>query len=404
MKILHIIGSMDPVSGGPCQGIRNSNPEMVRLGSSREVVSLDDPKAAFLGSDDFPIHPLGPAKGMWQYTAKLKPWLIANLNRFDVVIINGLWIYSSYAGWKVLRLLKKQNLKQQNSTTKIPKLFVMPHGMLDPYFQRIAGRKLKAIRNWLYWLFIEKNVVNDADGILFTCETELQLARKTFNSYNPQKEINVGYGILPPPNFSENMLTAFSEKCPGLNGQPYFLFFSRIHQKKGVDLLINAYLALTREAIRENKNIPRLVIAGPGLNTTFGKKMLKLVNAYPELHDAVLFTGMLTGNAKWGALYGCDAFVLPSHQENFGIAVVEAMACQKPVLISNQINIWIEIKEGGGGIVVPDSIEGTKSMLTHWLKLTAAERKQMGIQALNVFQNYFHIEPTSASFLKAING
>jgi glycosyltransferase involved in cell wall biosynthesis len=398
MKILHIIGSMDPVSGGPCQGIRNSNPEMVRLGSSREVVSLDDPKASFLGADDFPIHALGPAKGPWQYTAKLKPWLIANISRFDVVIINGLWIYSSYTGWKVLRLLKKQ--KKQN----IPRLFVMPHGMLDPYFQRIAGRRLKAIRNWLYWLLIERNVVNDADGVLFTCETELQLARKTFNTYNPQKEINVGYGILPPPAFTENMLIAFSEKCPGLNQQPYFLFFSRIHQKKGVDLLINAYLALMGEATRDGKSIPRLVIAGPGLNTPFGKKMLKLVSAHPELHDAVFFTGMLTGDAKWGALYGCDAFVLPSHQENFGIAVVEAMACKKPVLISNQINIWIEIKEGGGGIVVPDTIEGTKSMLTHWLKLSPAQKEQMGLQALNVFENYFHIEPTSASFLKAING
>ena len=93
MKILHIIGSMDPKSGGPCQGIRNSNTEMAKLGTTREVVSLDPPDAAFLGMDDFPVHPLGPTTGVWQYTPKLKPWLLTNLSRFDVVIINGIWIF-----------------------------------------------------------------------------------------------------------------------------------------------------------------------------------------------------------------------------------------------------------------------------------------------------------------------
>jgi len=400
MKILHIIGSMHPASGGPCQGIRNSNPEMVRLGSYREVVTLDDPGASFLGSDDFPVHAVGPGKGPWQYSAKLIPWLTANVARFDVVVINGLWIYSSYAGWKVLRALRTQNLKHKQVKTKIPKLFIMPHGMLDPYFQRDSRRRLKAIRNFFYWMFIEKRVVNDADGILFTCQMELLLARETFLCYKPKSEINVGYGIISPPAFSTDQYQAFFKNCPGLNSHKYFLFISRIHQKKGVDLLIKSYAAVAKQG---RKNLPKLVIAGPGLDTSFGEKMVNLAASFPEIKDFVFFPGMLTGDAKWGAFYGCEAFVLPSYQENFGIAVVEAMACQKPVLISNQINIWIEIKEGRAGIVASDSLQGTISMFNDWLSLSDEEQSNMGKRALDVFEKKFNVEYSSSTFLNALS-
>jgi len=398
MKILHIIGSMDPKSGGPCQGIRNSNTEMAKLGTTREVVSLDPPDAAFLGMDDFPVHPLGPTTGVWQYTPKLKPWLLTNLSRFDVVIINGIWIFSSYMAWKTLKIIKKQ---QPN---KAPRLFIMPHGMLDPYFQRARGRRLKAIRNWFYWHIIENKVINDADGILFTCKMELMLARQAFSGYKPQKEINVGYGIVAPPEYNIGMYNTFIEKCKGLENKPYLLFLSRIHIKKGVDLLIKSYAAIVNEARTNGREIPKLVIAGPGLDTTYGKKTLNLVASYPEIKDSVLFPGMLTGDAKWGALYNCDAFVLPSHQENFGIAIVEAMACQKPVLISNQINIWIEIKDNNAGIIVADTFDCTKKMLQQWLNLSLDEREKMGHKASDLFKHLFNVEATSVAFLNAIKG
>ena len=397
MKLLHIIGSMDPVSGGPCQGIRNSNPAMRRLGVYREVVSLDDPASAFLGSDDFPIHALGPAKGLWQYSAKLIPWLIANLNRFDVIVINGLWIFSSYAGWKAIRLVKKNSKLQQG---KIPQLFVMPHGMLDPYFQRAPERRIKAIRNWFYWKLIEKRLLNDADGLLFTSETELLLARETFKGYHPHKEHNVGYGIIAPPAYSKAMKTAFAEKCPLLNSEPYLLFIGRVHQKKGVDLLIEAYINLMDKL----PYLPKLVIAGPGLDSAFGKKVYKMATASAQLRQSVFFTGMITANVKWGAIYGCEAFILPSHQENFGIAVVEALSCSKPVLISDQVNIWREIETGGGGIIAKDTPQGTVELLEKWCNLTATDKKDMGGNALNVYHQNFDIEHSSNLFYNAIAG
>lgn len=401
MKLLHIIASMDPASGGPCQGIRNTNPELMHNGVSREVVSLDDPNSSFLGMDNFTIHALGPAVGPWQYSAKLRPWLLANMGRFDVVIINGLWLYSSFAGWSVKRTLEKK-IRKSGALTNVPKLFVMPHGMLDPYFQRASDRRLKAVRNWFYWKLIESKVINDADGLFFTCQIELELAREAFSPYHPKKEINVGYGIITPPEHAPAMDEAFFKKCPEIKGKPFLLFFSRIHKKKGVDLLIRAYADIVNKPLPNKVQPYKLVIAGPGLDSSYGKMLERLIAHYPDLKGNVLFTGMLAGDVKWGALYNCDAFVLPSHQENFGIAVVEALACEKPVLVSHQVNIWKEIKDGGGGLIASDSIEGTRELLNTWVSMAAEEKKAMGKNAAQVFKNNFNIQLVAKHFIQAI--
>lgn len=205
MKILHVIGSMDPKSGGPCQGIRNLNRIMAEKGIYREVVSLDAPDASFLGSDPFIIHPLGPSKSAWQYSSKLLPWLLSNISRFDIVVINGIWLYHVYAATKAIRKIKKQKLAFNNDSNRTPRLFIMPHGMLDPYFQKTPDRKLKAIRNWLYWKLVESKNISEASGLLFTCAVEQRLASKSFSAYKPQREINVGYGVEDVPLYTMEM-------------------------------------------------------------------------------------------------------------------------------------------------------------------------------------------------------
>ena len=398
MKVLHVIGSMDPKSGGPCQGIRNSIKGLKDQIDQREVVSLDDPGAAFLGQDPFVIYPLGPANNPWKYSPRLKPWLDNNIEKYDVIIINGLWLYLSFAVYKSLQKLKH---KKNRISKKNPKFFIWPHGMLDPYFQKAPERKLKAIRNWLYWKLIERHVVNNANGLLFTCETELRLARESFSPYHPKKEINVGYGIEAPPPLNIEMNTAFKEKCAGLNDRPFLLFISRIHQKKGVDLLIKAYQTILNK-YPSGYEVPVLIIAGPGLDTAYGQNMYKLVANDTLLKKNVFFPGMLEGSAKWGALYGCEAFVLPSHQENFGIAVVEALACSRPVLISNQVNIWMEILAGGAGIVANDSLEGTLKLLNTWQLLPKEKKQIMTTCALNTFVKKFSLGPPSKKFLEVL--
>jgi glycosyltransferase involved in cell wall biosynthesis len=400
MKILRLIASMDPLTGGPCQGIRNSITELAKTGVHNEVVCLDAPMAPFLGKDSFIIHALGPGKSPWHYSAKLIPWLTANLLRFDVLIVHGLWLFPSYAAHIARQKVNKQASK--NSELKLPGLFIMPHGMLDPYFQEATSRRLKSLRNWLYWNLIENKVIRDADGILFTSLTELMLARQSFSPYQPRQEINVGYGIQPPPTYSATMQTAFAEHCPILNGAPYLLFMGRIHKKKGVDLLIQAYAEIIKQKRRTSPSPPKLVIAGPGLDTAYGKEIQKIVAEAADLKDRVLFPGMLSGSAKWGGLFGCEALVLPSHQENFGIVVAEALACGKPVLISNQVNIWREIEAGEGGLVADNTLIGTQRLLEQWLTFTPDNKKTMGEKAKSTFERHFAIKQVVNRFVEAI--
>jgi len=412
---------MDPVQGGPCQVIRDIIPEIEKLGARSEVVCLDEPQATYLAKDEFRIHALGPKSGPWQYSAKVVPWLLANLSRFDAVVVHGLWLYHGYAVRKAANLLKKRQETRGESQNNI-KVYVMPHGMLDPYFQRAKERKLKAVRNWFYWKLVESHLVNEADGLLFTCEQELQLAREPFRPYSPRQEVNVGYGIADPPAFEPEMQQAFAQQCPQLQGQPYFLFLSRIHDKKGVDLLIRAYAFIRANKLKSKAepvlisstvdeivetmpveiNFPKLVIAGPGLETPYGLSIQELVDEFSELHGSVFFPGMLMGAAKWGAFYGCEAFILPSHQENFGIAVVEALACGKPVLISDQVNIWKEIRDGEGGLVAKDTLEGTQQMLQEWQSLPDTSRETMGLKARETFKKCFAIPPAAQRFLSAV--
>ena len=439
-----------------------------------------------MGKDPFPIHALGQGRGPLAYHPALVPWLIENLHRYDAVIVNGIWQWHSIATWLAIRKLKRMRKKLEARSWKlgqaikahrqldspqttnyqlptaqinIPRYFVMPHGMLDPWFQRAKSRRLKAIRNWFYWKLVEHRVIRDAEALFFTCEDELLLARTTFTPYQPKREINVGYGIVEPPPKSEAMSEAFHAKCPDLSkGQPYLLFLSRIHPKKGVDLLIKAYAMIQTAAVTDAKQrpgqpnlksknlktqLPALVIAGP-IDSPYARKMIRLAesllpgsvftprdssldlgassseqaevrpSANPSLttnyqlpasmdggyKPSIHFAGMLQGDAKWGALYGCDAFVLPSHQENFGIAVVEALACDRPVLISNQVNIWREIESARGGLIADDTPEGCVKLLSQWLQMSAEQKSEL--HPRDCYRKHFEVRGATETFANAL--
>lgn len=386
MKILRVITSMNPISGGPCQGIRNSIPYMLEAGVSNEVVCLDDSKDDYGISDNFKIYKLGNGKTGYQYQGKLVSWLFDNLQNYTHVIVHGIWQYPNYAMYKAIKKLKTEG-------KSVPKYGIMPHGMLDPYFQKAKERKFKALRNEVVWRLTEKVAINHADALLFTCEEELRLARTTFNGYRPKKEINVGYGIQSPPHFTESFTQALRDKIPELINN-FWLFLSRIHPKKGVDILIVAYKKICLEC----PSVPSLVIAGP-IDSAYAKEMIQLAGNHPKIH----FPGMLKGDQKWGAFYGCDAFILPSHQENFGIAVVEAMACSKPVLITKKVNIWREISEKSAGFIID---EPTQELLYKELikinDISEAELKNTGKNALNTFDQYFDSKKQSQVLIQKL--
>lgn len=390
MKILSIISKASPSSGGPIQGIRNMHIGFSKYNVINEFVTFED--SIDLSNWNFPrnlkYYSLGKPITPLAYNSKLFDFIINNYMNYDYLLIHGIWQYHSICTVKALNFLKKKR-----PDIILPKVYCMPHGMLDPWFQTEKKRKFKAIRNFFYWHLFEKYVINSVDGLLFTCEQELLLAKSTFSGYLPKKEINVGYGIEVPPEKNLKFINAFTKCCPEIYGKKYLLFLSRIDIKKGVDLLIKSYNILSKE----NINLPHLVIAG-SIDTNFAKKMIILANSNPKIH----FTGLLTGDEKWGALYGCEVFILPSHQENFGIAIVESLACSKPVLITNKVNIFKEIYQAGAGFINEDTLDGTISNLKNWFDLNEMEKNKMSEDAHFAFLKYFKLDDFCLKFLNSI--
>lgn len=147
-----------------------------------------------------------------------------------------------------------------------------------------------------------------------------------------------------------------------------------MHEKKGCDLLVHAFarIASTNEDID-------LVMAGPDADDMMGK--LKRLASKLDISNRLHWTGLLDGDAKWGAIRECEACVLPSHQENFGITVVESLAVGRPVLISRQVNICSEVEEDGVGFVEDDTIDGTYRLLYKWVNASCEQKKTMAHNA-----------------------
>ncbi|MFK4489224.1 glycosyltransferase involved in cell wall biosynthesis [Bradyrhizobium sp. USDA 336] len=173
------------------------------------------------------------------------------------------------------------------------------------------------------------------------------------------------------------------------------LFLSRIHPKKGCDILIEAFAKLATHDPEL-----QLVMAGPdqiGMKANLATRAAQL-----GIADRVHWTGMLKGDEKWGAFHACEAFVLPSHSENFGIVVAEALACGKPVLITNKINIWREIEQDGAGLVANDTEEGITKLLKDFSKLRPERREQIGKAARQLFLNRFDLRKNQSRLLELI--
>jgi glycosyltransferase involved in cell wall biosynthesis len=378
MKILRCIHSLDPAIGGPLESVKQSSRVLTRRGHEVEVVSLDAPGAPWL--QDFPatVHALGPGRGSYGYSPRLVPWLKERHAQYDAVVVHGIWQYNSFGVWRALH------------KTATP-YFVFPHGMLDPWFNRTYP--LKHLKKFLYWPWAEYRVLRDANAVLFTSEEERRLARESFALYRCH-EVVVNYGTAAPEIDLLEAREEFLQSFPALREKKLLLFLGRIHEKKGCEELIRAFAAL------ENSSL-HLVIAGPCADSDYLHRLKRLTNELGG-NETITFSGMLTGNLKWGAFAAAEAFILPSHQENFGIAVVEALACGRPVLISNQVNIWREIVDEGCGYAEEDNVAGTRRLLERWLATPPATRAEMSARARRCFANRFEINRAVDSFLHVL--
>jgi glycosyltransferase involved in cell wall biosynthesis len=377
MKLLHVIASIRAAGGGPAEAVRSLSALHQRDGHSVEVVSLDDPTDAEVRNFPLRLHALGPARSSYSFAPAFVPWMRQNHAQYDAVIINGLWQYHSFGAWRALR------------GTATP-YYVFPHGMLDPWFKRRFP--LKHAKKWLYWPWADYRVLRDARAVLFTCEEEKLLAPKSFALYRAHAVVT-GLGTTSPPPDTD--ATAFLDRHPELEGKRILLFMGRLHPKKGCDLLLEAYAATMA-----NDPAWRLVFAGPD---TFNWQKSLIARAQTlGIADRIVWTGMLRDSRKWSALAAAEVFALPSHQENFGIAVAESLACGVPVLISREVNIWREIEASQAGLTAPDTLQGTIGLLARWQQLPEAERRTMQRNARQCFQQHFDIEHSAARLLEAI--
>ncbi len=373
LHVLHVIARLAPSDGGPPEMLRQLALNYAAIGDTLEVATLDDPAAPYLKECRFPVHALGPGRSTYGLSRKLLRWLRANAGRFDLVVINNVWLFPAVAAYLAAR------------GARVP-YAVFTHGALDVFFKR--RYPLKHLKKMLYWP-VQYRILRRASAVLFTSELERDLALQSFRP-NRWTSVVVPYGTNRPEGDPQTQMHAFREAVPALAGRRFLLFLSRIHEKKGCDLLLEAFA----EAAREYPEVD-LVIAGPDQMGLQGKLQAQAARA--GIARRVFWPGMLQGAAKYGAFRAAEAFVLPSHQENFGIVVAEALACGTPVLISNQVNIWREIEESHVGLVEPDTLDGTHRLLARWLRMPADERACMAAAAEAVFQQRFSLRRSAES-------
>jgi len=378
MNILQVINSASPLGGGPIESILQAARAVAEHGHTMEIVSVDDPSAPWLESMPVRVHALGPARTPYRYSGQLVPWLREHADDYDCAVVNGIWLYPSYAVWRVL------------ARRRIP-YFVYAHGLLDPSHHRTFP--VRRLKKMVSWVATERRVLDDAAAVLFTCEEERRGAEQAF--WPPRARDNgaiLPYCIGAPPGDIARQTEAFLARYPELRDRRRLLFLSRVHPKKGLDLLIRAFAA---QADRDETL--HLVVAGTG-DPAYVASLQALAQSL-GIERRMTWTGMLTGDLKWGAFRTAEAFLLPSHHENYGIAVVEALACGTPVVISSAINIWPEIEADGAGLTCDDNAASAATALGRWLDLDPAARLGMRDRAAACFATRFSAEQACRQFL-----
>lgn len=379
MRILRIIGSADPKSGGPIEGVIRSAMVMRDLGCETEIVTIDRPDEFPPDALPFKVHAVGGGLFPQRYAPELTTWLDHHLCDFDVAIVHGLWNFASVGAFGPL------------ARNGIP-YFVFTHGMMDPWFQ--TRYPLKHLVKQILWLINQGRLLRGARAVLFTAEEERRLASGAFWGHSYRAEV-VGYGTTEPPPGTAAQTEAFANLVPRLKGRPYLLFMSRIHRKKGCDILVRAFA----RAVDRTSDF-QLVIAGPDQEGL--RAALQVEADLFGIGDRIHWPGMLSGAAKWGAIRGASAFILPSHQENFGIVLAEAMACGVSVITTNKVNIWREIVASGAGLVSPDDEDGVVKTLRTYLSLSPQAQADLGRKARVAFETQFDVCKTAPRLLELL--
>lgn len=348
MRVLEILGSVDPRHGGPTEGVIRQALARRHHGFDTHIASLDAPDDPWLSDCPVPTFGLGPRRGRsrrlpWRrygYSPRFVPWLRDRIHDYDVAVVNGLWNYSVCAARRVL------------IGADVPYV-VFAHGMLDPWL--LERHPLKHAAKRISFAAVEKPVLDHARSVLFATEDERTRARAGNWPFRAPDRV-VGYGTSDLRGDPDAQVEAFRALVPETRGRRLLLFLGRIHPIKGCDLLIAAFAA--HAAAHPDVD---LVIAGP--DPVGWRATLEQHAATLGIAARVHWPGMLQGDAKWGAFRACHAFALPSHSESFGVVVAEALSASAAVLITDKVPLWREIAADGAGWVGSDDVPSLRRVV-----------------------------------------
>lgn len=341
MKILHIVPTYYPASryGGPIKSVHGLNKWLIKKGTEVVVYTtnldgesvLNVPFEEPVNVDGVKVFYFPVSFRPWQYSPRFRQALAKNAKEFDLVHITSVFLAASTLG---AYYAKKNNIPY----------IISPRGslMVEP----LKKGFLKNLKKKIYIFLIEKKNLAGAAAIHFTTEME---KREYLKAGLPLRHaIVIPNGCETRKEYeSTKSRNNFQRKFNIGDDKKIVLFLSRLSWKKGLDTLIPAFAEVVKQ---EPKAV--LVIAG-GDEENYKKEIeLKIENCKLKIGNEVIFTGMLLGNDKAAACAASDVFVLPSYAENFGMAVVEAMAAGLPVIVTKGIGISNEVKKAGAGIVI----------------------------------------------------
>lgn len=250
---------------------------------------------------------------------------------------------------------------------------LMPHGCLDPY---IYNRH--RLRKRFVEVLFQDRITRNASAIHYVTEEEKNLAEQ-YTGGTPGFVVPIG---LDADDYVERPSSgSLFCRFPELRGKKIVLYLGRINFKKGLDLLAKAFGSVARE-----HNDVHLLIAGPD-DDGYGEKVTAWLEGEGVLARTT-FTGMLHGEEKLEAFHRSSVFVLPSSSENFGISVLEAMACGLPVIVSDKVNLWPTIVDAKAGEVAPCDAEAFSRKILAVLEDEEAARKMGGNGVALVREKY----------------
>jgi glycosyltransferase involved in cell wall biosynthesis len=372
-SILHLIRTLDPERGGPVTYLKQLSAVHAAMGVRVAILTLDRNEPAWLADLQISTFECAPSRGRYGYNPSLEAKLTQLAGSFDAMVVHGLWQFHGLCAMRV------------SARIGIP-YFVFPHGMLDPWFR--GSYPLKHLKKQLYWVLAERKIVESAKAVLFTSQSELRLANGTFLPEARYRGRILSLGVEKSPPVTDRLRELFLQEFPHLRGRRFLLFLGRLHSKKGCDLLVRAMIRI-RPPID-------LVFAGPTSDERYVSQLKRSAIGLP-----VTFAGMLHGDTKSGALVSAEALILPSHQENFGLVVAEALSFGTPALLSNKVNVAQEVVSAGAGFVEPDTLLGTQRLIERWLR---EGNPAMRTSALGCFQNHFNIEHSAAELMRIFSG